>query len=189
MHAAAACCCVLLLLLLQVAAAVSAQLFRVNTNSRYLSAELNTYIQELTDTLPHPLQVCRAQHGLCTRTMHGMRCSQEGSNGVFGWGAADPMHMYITLTTAKPTHWIIMPEMHAPWKHVWCMPVAAMHVASLIQSALCPHPQPSPHILLSPPPGCVPGQQWVRGKRPGTQDCSSKPCRPGWWQQQQQQCA
>lgn len=37
---------------------MSAQLSRLNTNSRYLSSELNAYCRELTDTLPAPLQVC-----------------------------------------------------------------------------------------------------------------------------------
>jgi hypothetical protein len=42
---------------LQVAAAIAAQLCRVNTNSRYLSSELNAYCEELTHTLPDPLKV------------------------------------------------------------------------------------------------------------------------------------
>jgi hypothetical protein len=42
---------------LQVAAAVSSQLGCLYTNSRYLSAELTGYCQELTATLPEPLQV------------------------------------------------------------------------------------------------------------------------------------
>ncbi|WIA21651.1 hypothetical protein OEZ85_000824 [Tetradesmus obliquus] len=41
----------------QVAAAVSSQLGCLYTNSRYLSSELTSYCQELTDTLPEPLQV------------------------------------------------------------------------------------------------------------------------------------
>ena len=64
----------LLLLILclapQVSAAVCAQLCRVNTNSRYLSRELNTYCQELTDTLPAPLKVQDGERG---GGVHGKR--------------------------------------------------------------------------------------------------------------------
>jgi 4-aminobutyrate aminotransferase-like enzyme len=42
----------------QIAAAVSAQLGRLNSNSRYLNADMTDYLAELTATLPEPLQVC-----------------------------------------------------------------------------------------------------------------------------------
>eukprot|EP00879_Flechtneria_rotunda_P033402 GHRR01036990.1.p1 GENE.GHRR01036990.1~~GHRR01036990.1.p1 ORF type:complete len:355 (+),score=144.18 GHRR01036990.1:301-1365(+) len=92
----------------QVTAAVSCQLSCVCTNSRYLNEELNAYCQELTDTLPAPLEVAYLVNSGSEANDLALRIASAAAGIAKQASQASTYSSNSTGTTAQRDHVVVM---------------------------------------------------------------------------------